>query len=347
MSNQQVRLLSLQRELQERWFIFEEYYDLYYLTGLKLSKGVLMVGSKIVLFVDGKYEEAAKKTGLCEVISLERLPWWLKHEKVEHVEFDPSTTTYERYLFLHAHVPLKPAVNPVKDMRRVKSMSEIQAIESSAQLLMKGFSYICTLLKEGVQEKQLAKMFEIFCLEAGADRLAFEPIIAFGAHSAMPHYRAGEGVLKKGDCVLIDIGVVVHDYASDMTRTLFFGKVHPELEKIAALVDITYAEVAGHARPGVSAQHLDRVTRECIQAQGKYPILHSVGHGIGLEVHESPSLSIHATQDVLLQQNMVVTIEPGVYLPGIGGVRHENMVLIEKTGARDFYQALQVDRIII
>lgn len=341
------RLYQLQMKLQKKWFVFEEYYDLYYLTHLKLSKAMLFVGEKIVLFVDHKYEDAAKKAHCFEVLPLDTWKDWLKKESIKQLHFDASKTSYERYLILKKEVDAEPAENPVKELRMIKSESEIAAIERSSELLMKGFLHICKFLKEGITEKEVAQEFEIYCLKAGASRLAFEPIIAFGANSAMPHYRAGVGILKQGDIVLIDIGVIVDDYASDMTRTLFFKKEHAELEKIYDLVQEAYQAVTAHVRVGVSVKKLDTLWREYVQAHGNYPILHSIGHSLGLEVHEHPSVSIRAAQDVFLQKHMVITIEPGIYLPGVGGVRYENLLLIEDQGFKNFYKMLHVDETIL
>jgi Xaa-Pro aminopeptidase len=341
------RLYQLQTKLQKKWFIFEEYYDLYYLTHLKLSKAMLFVGEKIVLFVDHKYEDAAKKAICFEVLPLDTWKDWLKNALIKRLHFDASKTSYERYLILKKEVDAQPAENPVKELRMVKSQMEIAAIKRSSELLMQGFLHLCKWLKEGITEKEVAQEFEIYCLKAGASRLAFEPIIAFGANSAMPHYRAGIGKLKQGDVVLIDVGVIVDDYASDMTRTLFFKKEHVQLDKIYDLVQEAYQAVIAHVRSGVSVQKLDTVWREYIQAHGNYPILHSIGHSLGLEVHEYPSVSIRAAQDLFLQEHMVITIEPGLYFPGVGGVRHENLLLIEEQGFKNFYNMLHVGKTIL
>jgi Xaa-Pro aminopeptidase len=334
-------LLSLQEKLDTEWYLFEEYYDLYYLTRLKMSKATLIVGPKSALFVDPKYEESARNQFPFSVYPIESLRSWMQEQHIPTLGFDPAKTSYERYLQLKDMTSLlKPLENPLKEIRMIKSSEEIVAIKKSAELLMKGFSYLRTLLKEGISEKEIAKAFEVYVLLEGADKLAFEPIIAFGANSAMPHHRAGETKLTKNTLILVDIGVVVDHYCSDMTRVLTFGEVDPRLLHLGKLVKDTHAEVLKHVRAGMSVHALDYLARECIKAHGDYPILHGLGHSIGLEVHEYPSINARISKELVLKENMVVTIEPGLYLPGIGGVRYEDMILIEEKGFRNFYENL-------
>lgn len=350
MKNSSVKILIkkkialLQKKLQGECFLLEEYYDIYYLTHLKMSKATLIVGKEIALFVDAKYEEIAKKQCPFSVHSIESLNTWIKEHKLDVLYFDAAKTSYERYLNLKKVIKgLKPAENPLKEIRMIKLPQEIEAIEKSTNLLMKGMLYIKSCLKEGITEKQIARAFEIYCLQEGAEKLSFEPIIAFGANSAMPHYRAGDGILKKNTIVLIDIGVVVENYASDMTRVIFFGKVDPRLAAIDDLVKKTYTEVVKHVKAGVSIQKLDEIARDFIKSHGGYPILHGLGHSIGLEVHEYPSLNIRIPKEVKLKKNMVVTIEPGIYIPDLGGARHEDMILIQENGFKNFYKNLYSD----
>ena len=335
------RLLAL---LSDKIFVFEEYYDLYYLTGLKLSKGTLLIGSQIALFVDTRYEEIAKKKCPWPVYTLseEAIKKWLQASPEKNLCFDGAKTSYDRYIFWDklTQVLNKELIaenSPLQAIRMIKSDEELQALEQSADLLTRGFSYIKSLLKEGVTESQLAKAFEIFCLEQGAQKLAFEPIIAFGENSAMPHYRSGSTQLKLPTVVLIDIGVTLNDYASDMPRTLLLGEVDPRLFEIYNLVKDTHDRVLQHVKPGVSIRFLDQFARSCIQ---NYPILHALGHGIGLEVHEYPRISIQSLEDTILQKNMVITIEPGIYIPGLGGVRYEDTVVLQDNGFKNFYNKL-------
>ena len=322
-------------------FVFEEYYDLYYLTGLKLSKGTLFVGEKPILLVDPRYEEIACKQCPWQVRSLSdgAIKRAIQEEAASDVGFDGQKTSYDRFLFwqsMSKSKKLENRTNPLQALRMVKALEEIGALEKSAALLMQGFAYLESLLKEGVTEEFLSKELEIFFLKQGAQRLAFEPIIAFGANSAMPHYRSGDSVLKFPSVVLIDIGIVYEDYASDRTRTLFVGEVDPRLVEMKCLVLQVHEEVLKHVKAGVSIKFLDRLARDLIKEGSDYPVLHSLGHGIGLEVHEYPRISVQAAKDELLQKGMVITIEPGLYLPGVGGVRHEDTVVVLDNGYKNF-----------
>jgi Xaa-Pro aminopeptidase len=169
----------------------------------------------------------------------------------------------------------------------------------------------------------------------GADRMSFDPIIAFGKNSSMPHYRSGQTKLKPKDIVLVDIGVVFNGYASDMTRTFFFGKPDPRLEKIYDIVLSAQTKSMKAIKPGISCAKAYEVSKKTIDDAGygdKY--LHGLGHGIGLECHEYPRLNA-AAKESLFEPGMCVTVEPGIYLPNIGGVRIEDMVLVTKDGHRN------------
>jgi Xaa-Pro aminopeptidase len=322
--------------------LIENPLDLYYLTGLQLSLGALMVlPNKAQLFVDGRYIAFAKKHSPVPVqlLSKEALASFLL--PVQSLAFDSQMTTVERESQLKKFY--KGALIPVplllKQIRSVKNSAELKAMRKSAQVLWKGFEHIRRSLKAGVTEKQLALSFEIFCRKQGAERLAFDPIIAFGKNSAYPHYRAGDAKLKKGDLVLIDIGVVVDKYHSDMTRTVFFGKPDPRLVLLDTVVKKAHAAALKICKRGTKVGDLDKAARKVIEQAGLQDlILHSLGHGIGLETHEFPRVKYQGEDhDVPLQEGMVITIEPGLYLTGVGGIRHEDTIVITENGYKNWY----------
>jgi len=317
--------------------IVENPVDLYYLTGLDLSLGTLVVRQDgACLFVDGRYLQAAKESSPVPVADISSLKQFLPAE----VSFDSQWTTVRRCEVLKKLCP-KPAPVPslLQELRAVKDDEEIAALRKSAKLLWKGYEHLRKLLKAGISEEEAALQFELFCRKNGASGLAFDPIIAFGKNSAMPHYRAGKAALKKGDLVLCDIGVAVKHYRSDMTRVHHFGKIDPRLADMEAVVLAAHRAALKKCKAGALVKELDIAARSVMkEASMEELFVHSLGHGIGLETHEFPKIRYDgADRDVVLKAGMVITIEPGLYLPGVGGVRHEDTIAITKDGFVNFY----------
>lgn len=322
--------------------IIEKPIDLFYLTGLNLSLGTLVITSKGGhLFVDGRYIEFAKKHAPCSVELTTKDAVTKKLKSYKTIGFDSQETTYSRFEELKklATGPLKPISQPTTSTRLIKSREELILLKKSAKLLWKGFQYIRKKLKVGMTEEEAAKLFEIFCLENGASAMAFEPIFAFGKNSAYPHYRPGNVRLKKDDNVLIDIGVLVDHYNSDMTRTFFFGKPDPRLVPIHATVKAAHDAALKICKPGVKLGELDKIATQVIHKAGfeRY-MAHSLGHGVGLEIHEFPRLKYKGIDsDVHLEEGMVITIEPGLYWEGVGGCRYEDTIAVTKGGYENWY----------
>jgi Xaa-Pro aminopeptidase len=320
--------------------LVEDPLDLFYLTGLQLSLGMLMIlPSKAELFVDGRYIEFAKKNSPVPVQLLDKVEPFLR--TLSSLAFDSHVTTVERAEKLKKLYPgiLTPVPQLLKQLRAIKDAAELKAMKKSAALLWKGFEHVRRSLKVGMTEKEVALAFEIYCRKQGAERMAFDPIIAFGKNSAYPHYRAGNAKLKKGDIVLMDIGVVIDRYHSDMTRTFFFGKADPRLVLLDTVVKKAHAAALSLCKSGAKVGDLDQAARKVIQAAGLQELIaHSLGHGIGLETHEFPRIKFRGEDhEVILQEGMVITIEPGLYLPGVGGVRHEDTAQITAKGYNNFY----------
>ena len=259
-------------------------------------------------------------------------------KEVKQLAFDSAKTTVDQYQQLEKLFPEKmvPVAHLLKRQRAIKDKEEIAKLEKSARVAWRGFKHICKMLSVGVREKDLALEFELFCLKHGASGLSFETIIAFGENTAMPHYRAGDRKLEKGDLILIDFGVVVDHYASDMTRTIEFGKVDRQLIHMQKVVYDAFLAALAVCRPGTKVKEIDLAARKVMRrAKMEHLFLHSLGHGVGLETHEFPSIRYNsADKDETLKEGMVFTIEPGLYLPKLGGVRYENTVVVTKQGCR-------------
>ncbi len=320
--------------------LIENTTDLLYLTGLELSRGVLGIAKEeTVLFVDGRYFAKAEREAKCKVRLLEgnAVFDWLEARSVKTVEFDGAYTSYDRYLSLKGQLKsqeLKAGSSLLKEMRVIKDEREIEALKKAAALTWQGFQYIEELLQEGISEEELAFEFEFFVRKNGASGLSFEPIIAFGENSAYPHYRAGKARLEENQIVLIDVGAVVDQYRGDMTRVVFFGEANPQLEKMLEYTKLAQQKAFEAAVIGAKFGDLDRAARAVFAKEGIEEFFtHSLGHGIGLETHEFPIIRAEgADKDVVLEEGMVFTIEPGLYRPGLGGVRWEDMVLMTENG---------------
>ncbi len=310
--------------------------DLFYLTGLSLSVGRLFVSAeKTCLFVDGRYIEIARKQAPCEVCLIGDLKKYLSSGM--SIGFDSAFISYDGYLELRKMFPEQtfiPISKPLKNLRLKKEKGEIASLKKAAHLTREGEKYIASLLKEGVAEEDLSLAFEFYCRERGASGLSFQPIIAFGENSAFPHHRAGKTKLKKDQIVLFDLGAVVDGYAGDMTRVHFFGKADPQLSKDYALLQIVQKKVIAQVAPGIRFGELDRIARGLLKEAGSDLLFtHGLSHGIGLDVHEYPRLKIGGGDgDLILEPGMAFTVEPGIYRPGLGGVRYEDVVIVTETG---------------
>ncbi len=336
------RIKTVFTENKVEALILEKPIDLYYLTGLHLSLGTLILSKKReTLFVDERYLAFAKKKGPCpcEKTTPEGLARILHPFK--KIGFDSSAMSFNRWEELSKLVEkeLVPLQRPTDKARAIKATEEIQALKKSAALVWKGFQFLKKKLKMGMTEQQAASIFEIYCLEHGAEKMAFDPIVSFGKNTAFPHYSPSNKRLEKGDNVLLDLGVVVDCYHSDMTRTFFFGKPDPRLIAFEAVVKEAHDAALRLCRPGVKVGELDKAAREVIKKAGFNAYLaHSLGHGVGLEIHEFPRLKFEGEDsNVTLQEGMVVTIEPGLYWPGVGGWRYEDTILITKRGYENWY----------
>lgn len=338
------KLQKLLSQFQVEALLISSPVDLFYLTGMKFSKGTLIISKKSAdLFVDGRYFEAAKKefTGTTHLDKNGAIGPFL--QRFTSIGIDADFEIVSGFEKLQRYAPKAKFVSlskPVHELRIVKDKAELKKLEKACALCVKGFDFVVNNLKAGISERELATKLEIFFREHGGHGCGFEPIIAFGKNSAFPHHRAGATKLKKNDLVLIDIGVIVDDYHSDMTRVVHFGKVDPQLIKIGKIVQKAQAAAAAACKAGVSSARLYDIAYDIIEKAGfGAQFTHGLGHGVGLDIHELPILKNDpALPDRLLEEGMVVTIEPGIYLPGLGGVRIEDTLIVGKKGAKNLIE---------
>ncbi len=354
--NYQQRLYRLQQVLKESAcdaLLVEDKTNLYYLTGLELSAGKLLVYAHgAILFVDNRYLELCRKKSpfpvqLLDQPSLESRLSTPELAFIQELAFDSENTSYKNYEQLGKLakaiegkrsdknvVKVIPLDAPLKGIRLIKDAQEIELLRKAADLGAQGFDFVCSLLREGISEHELATELEVFWKQRGSKTVAFDPIIAFGENSSMPHYRAGTTRLQKGQVVLIDIGVNLNHYHSDMTRMAFFGQPDPRIVEIHAIVAEAQQAALALCHPGTTLNALDAAARELIKAKGYGSnFTHSLGHGVGLNIHEYPIIrKSEGVANISLEAGMVITVEPGIYLPGVGGVRIEDTVVITPSG---------------
>ena len=230
-------------------------------------------------------------------------------------------------------VALEPLAGLPEQLRIVKDQDELDLIAQAGKIACDAFDYILGYAKPGMTEKQVQIALDYKMLELGSERNAFSTIAAAGVNGSLPHAIPSDYVIQPGDLITLDFGAQVNGYKSDMTRTFGFGKVSDELKDIYNTVLEAHLKVLDAIKPGASCRGLDSLAREIIDA--KYPgaFGHSLGHGVGLYIHEWPRLS--QTSDEILAPGHVVTDEPGIYVPGLGGVRIEDTVFVTETGYID------------
>ena len=326
------KLQAWMRKQEIEWLLVEDPTDLRYLLGFALEVGWLVISVREAhLFVDRRFIEEARHKASCKVHLRDAFSQFVS---AKTLLFDSAFTTYAAFQELEKMCSFIPFDKPLKTLRAIKEPEEIKALRKAARLTYAGYEHIQTLLKEGITEEDLAFAFEIFCRKRGASRLSFSPMIAFGENSAYPHYRAGAAKLQKNQIVLMDLGCVVDGYAGDMTRVVFFGMPDPQLAQDYEVVQRAYAAACAHIRPGVVFGTLDNIAREVLKKAGCEELfIHALSHGIGLDVHEYPRLRFQGgDREVVLEAGMTFTVEPGLYRPGLGGVRYEDTILVTQEG---------------
>jgi Xaa-Pro aminopeptidase len=319
--------------------------DVRYLSGFTGSSAALvLVGGRATLFTDGRYtaqariEAAGTKVVIAKKPAVMAACEWLESAGLKRCGFDATHTTVTALETMRKAVSGKVrrglfvAVPPVvARMREVKDAKEIKLIRAAALVGCDLFEGMLTYLEAGLTEVEVAATLEYAARLAGAEGMSFDTIIASGARSALPHGHATSAKLPKQGFVTLDFGVILDGYCSDMTRTVHMGKALPKVRDVYdSVLEAQEAAVAAVV-PGVTAGEVDEAARSVLRRVklDKY-FSHSTGHGVGLEIHEGPRLAAKQTQ--VLEQGMVVTIEPGVYMPGQFGLRIEDMVLVTARG---------------
>lgn len=311
------------------------------------TAGALFIkADQLVLATDSRFDLQAKhESPLYEVITYKKglekeIPNIAQKLNTKCMGFESIRLSFLQYQKIRkeldeqnrSNVKLMGTENMVENMRMIKEESEIDALKNALKIAEDVFYEFIPHLKAGMTEKEISWWMEKQMREAGADALSFPSIVASGPNSALPHAIVSDRKIKEGEPVLFDWGVKLKGYCSDISRTVILGTPDHTFRKIFQTVYDAQQKAIEAIKPGMTGKQVDQVAREHIDGtefKGKFA--HGLGHGTGLAVHEGPRLS--PLREDLLEPGMVVTVEPGIYIPGWGGVRLENMVVVRDYGA--------------
>jgi len=344
MTDERVEGLRLAlEEAQVEGLLVQDAANIYYLSGFDGDTGWLLVGKeRQFILSDSRFTlqmkqqapdfepvdttggawkaiaRTAKEAGL--------LPLGVEREKLTLAQYDA----------LRKHLrkrDLKPVSGLVERLRARKTPDEIERIRAAAEIADRALLAALLGFSEEETEAELALKFELACRQSGAEGLSFPPIIAFGANAALPHYSPGKRRPRRGEVILCDVGAQFDHYASDMTRTYSWGAPEAEMAKIYRLVYEAQAKALEVIKPGVGWKVVDRAARDYIERAGYGEFFrHGLGHPVGLDVHDCAPPPVDEKQGFLLEEGMVMTVEPGIYLEGKGGVRLEQLVVVTADG---------------
>jgi Xaa-Pro aminopeptidase len=311
-----------------------------YLTGFTGSDGALVIGeNEETLLVDGRYtNQARKEVEGCHVSEykekIDGIAAILSDGSLTSVGFESQAMNVNTYLNLKdklGGLTLNPLSNEIAALRAVKDEKEIAHIRRAAEISCEALTAVRDLIKPGVRETDIAIELDFQMRRRGAEQVSFPTIVASGVNSAQPHAQPGSRAIKNGDMVIIDYGAVHCGYHSDETCTFAVGYKDRQQEEAYSLVKTAHDRALEAVKAGIPCVEIDRIARECIEIGklGKY-FTHGTGHGVGLDVHEAPRIT--SNSEMILEAGMVLTVEPGVYIPDLWGVRIEDMILVKGEG---------------
>ncbi|MEO7145530.1 MAG: Xaa-Pro peptidase family protein [Bryobacteraceae bacterium] len=340
-----------------------------YLTGYTGSNGLLLLdaGGRGILFTDPRYAIQAAREATCKAQRVRRAPpdkpgtgsrrtpfcayslevkvvrgpllgaaaKVIGAKRLRRIGFEMAHLSWADHALLSKELPLKTALEPVsgwvEQQRMIKSAVEIEAIRRSVLLNSQAFANTVKKVRPGLRESEVAAELEYQMRRLGAEKPAFETIVASGERTALPHARPTANQLASNELLLIDMGASVEGYCSDMTRMAFLGRPGSKIKSMYGAVLEAQLAAIDAVRENVTAERVDRAARQVLKRHGfDKAFVHSAGHGLGLEIHEPPRLG--KRDKTPIKAGMVVTIEPGIYLEGVGGIRIEDTLLVTRTG---------------
>ena len=313
-----------------------------YLSGFTGSNGLLLVTpDSQTLFTDPRYTIQASEECTCAVKTVSKGHLDLaaieiiRRKRLKRIGFEATRVIYDSYQRLKQTLPLAAALKPIgpviEKLRMIKSAAEIERIRRSVRTNSEAFESTVKSIRPGVSEMAIAAELEFKMRRLGAEKAAFETIVASGARTALPHAQPSQQQTAVNELLLIDMGSCQNGYMSDMTRMLFLGRPSHRVRSIYRAVLNAQLAAIDTVRAGVTAGQVDRKARQVLESEGlAKEFVHSTGHGLGLEIHEPPRVG--KKDPTRLEAGMVITIEPGAYVRGFGGVRIEDTVLVTKNG---------------
>ena len=311
-----------------------------YISGFTGTAGVAIVSQEAARFItDFRYiEQATEQAGHFTIVehksSIEsEIKKQLNELNIQHLGFEKNDVTYASFQRYEKslEVNLVPVGGLIENIRLIKTPTELGIMKKAGEIADAAYEHIQSYIKPGVKEIEIANELEFFMRKQGATSSSFDMIVASGYRSALPHGVASEKEIQSGELVTMDYGALYNGYCSDITRTVAVGEISDQLKTIYNTVLEAQLRGVKGTKPGMTGKEADALTRDYITEKGFGEYFgHSTGHGLGLEVHEEPRLS-HLSEAVL-EPGMVVTVEPGIYIPNVGGCRIEDDIVITETG---------------
>ncbi len=336
-SNRVSRLHQRLHELPVSAVFISNLTNIRYITGIQASTALLLVTAKeAVLFVDSRYSEMASKraeSGISVAYPSDIKSYVSRYKTIGYESDYVTVARLERWKTQFKNKKFVQTKGLIEGLRRIKDENEINTLTEASAITKKALAKVRSLLRYGMTERDLALELYVYCMKQGAEGMAFETIVGFGENTSKPHHRPTDRKLKKGDIVQVDMGAMYEGYCSDYSRVFFTVPPTPKQKKAYAALKEAKKSAEKLLKPGVFNTVLDEEARRVLKIHGyEKEFSHSLGHGVGMDIHEGTTLSMKAPPTTLLK-NEVVTIEPGLYFPGKFGMRLEDTRIV---GRPDF-----------
>ncbi len=317
--------------------------NMHYMSGFRGGEGYMLVSrDRLLLLVDSRYTVEAKRTAPdFEVVEYAEKPLdYVKKAGIKKLAVEEGTITAANYSKIKADLPdieFCDGTSYIANLRAVKDKTEIAQMQTASDIAEAAYAHILSHIKVGMKERDIALELEFYMRKNGAECVSFPIIAVAGENSAMPHGSPSDREIRVGDLLTLDLGAVYKGYCSDMTRTIAIGSLDERGRHIYASVLAAQLAAIEKVKAGVPNKEPDIAAREVLKKEElEQYFKHGLGHGVGLQIHESPGLSQRCPDTDILQCGNVITIEPGVYIEGYGGVRIEDMVMVTDCGIHNF-----------